>query len=870
MKMLSSAFLMMAFCMTTATAGTIFREAVLHPGTEQSARSAAALLGERLGEQRIAVRIASEAVSAAPPALEWHVVLGTPEGNPDLSRSMTEQKCAPLSALEPGPEGFLLHWTGSNVLLAAGVDQRGVVYAVGELLRRVSVDGKDGFSVTLPGDVRTAPAFEVRGTQFGQSGVARNKAKVRPWTEAETEHKIADFALAGANTLEVGEGLRADNPAYQYMRGLGLKTLIHYFPNMGEGPKEWQAQESIGRTGYICPSVPEGRQALLDKAEALFRESIDFDYVRFAGGDGGGCECDRCKPYGLAFIRLCEDLSAIVHKYHPKTEIFVTNQKFNNADDIAIFQYLQEKPRTWLRAFCYGPGSDAMSWQPGHRQTHRMDLFRYPGFGPNSRYLHEILHQLPPQQDLVFFNEITHWRYSQNGYAQAYPRPDMEGNHPPHWGHFAYERMPDRYLTQVYDRLTFFAWPRYLHRAFGETVRYGIGDVTHSSGTHDHFNQWMWQRMLWDPQRSTEDLVNEYARAWFGPEAAPAMAEAIFLMEEYLQDDPARPLPQKDAVDRYYDRVKEAGALMPDTLRERSWLWREYMEKACVDKRTKIAVTQQLKAQQNIEQAITQAMVQDRNLDTAADAALAQLSGIAETEAMRALREEAERLGEESNALYGVRSDGIFSLDHDFIGLGWLKRQLERAKASALPEEKRELLRMVVAYDDPGPGGFYDNCGTYQSSPHLVSGYPFDFGQPIVPEMMEEGNRYSQRTMCYTQQETPGVTFRYEGLDPAAQYRVRMTLVRPKYQSRYAYRMNQHSESVYADDTLVAKDVEVPERMSDCFTWDIPQETTKDGTLTLRLEKAADVASGDRVSIEQWRNSGGWGTIVSEVWLMRR
>ena len=47
-----------------------------------------------------------------------------------------------------------------------------------------------------------------------------------------------------------------------------------------------------------------------------------------------------------------------------------------------------------------------------------MDLFRYPGFGPPGRYPEEILHQMPPGQDLVFFN-ITHWRYS----GTATPRP---------------------------------------------------------------------------------------------------------------------------------------------------------------------------------------------------------------------------------------------------------------------------------------------------------------------------------------------------------------------------------------------------------------------------------------------------------------
>lgn len=33
---------------------------------------------------------------------------------------------------------------------------------------------------------------------------------------------------------------------------------------------------------------------------------------------------------------------------------------------------------------------------------------------------------------------------------------------------------------------------------------------------------------------------------------------------------------------------------------------------------------------------------------------------------------------------------------------------------------------------------------------------------------------------------------------------------------------------------------------------------------------AVHVARGDKVSVEQWRNSGGWGTIVSEAWLMKK
>ncbi|HQM48870.1 MAG TPA: hypothetical protein PLJ71_09280, partial [Candidatus Hydrogenedentes bacterium] len=154
--------------------------------------------------------------------------------------------------------------------------------------------------------------------------------------------------------------------------------------------------------------------------------------------------------------------------------------------------------------------------------------------------------------------------------------------------------------------------------------------------------------------------------------------------------------------------------------------------------------------------------------------------------------------------------------------------------------------------------------------PHVVFGYPYDHGQPYLNEMLDEGNRPSQASMHYTQDEDQGVTLQYRGLEPGAAYRIRFTLVRPWFQERYAARMNQKSQTIYADDQVLAKDVELPFKMCDFFTYDIPQELTRDGELVIRFERGVDVARGDRVSREQWRNSGGWGTLVSEAWLMKR
>jgi len=857
------------FISLVTSRGAEFRSVVIQCGLQADVveRNAAALMAERIrGLGEFSVHVEDESIPFKPAAMQLLVRLGVPEHHARLRAELDAQRIAPLTDLSPGPEGFLVRTvpgTNGKVLLLAGRDARGVLYGVGEVLRQINVRGK---ALELPADVsvRSAPAFEVRGTQFGQSSVALNRAKVRPWTAADRRRAVLDMALAGLNTVEVGAGTSTNDPFYRLLKSFDLKTLVHYSPNAGDGPPEWRASESIGRQGYLCPSVPAAREALLKRCEDIFRDTAPVDYVRFAGGDGGGCECDRCKPYGGTFIRLCEDLARVIHRFHPRAAIFVTNQKFDNADDQAIFAYLQEKPRPWLRAFCYGPGSDAMSWQPGHRQTHRMDLFRYPGFGPPGRYPEEILHQLPPGQDLVFFNELTHWRYSQNGFVQAYPRADRNGDQPPHWNHWLYERQPDATLTMVYDRLTFFAWPRYYHWYFNQVMRYAIGDVTHSSGTHDHFNQWMWQRLLWSPQRSVEEVVAEYARTWFGPKAAPLMAEAIFQLEDNLVEKPGVPITKKKGIERCYRLVQEAGTKIPAHLMQQSWLWREYRQKATLDRYIQLRAQQQMQLQERIEKTVARA-----SSDAAIERALGWFDGMHETAEMRRLRKEAERLGEQSNRLFGVRSEGQFSLDHDFIGLGWLKRQLQRARA-AQGARRTELLHMITHYEDPDEGGFYDNCGTLNQCPNVVSGYPYDFGQPLVPGMVSEGNRPSQRTMHFTQDEDQGVTFHYRGLDTNATYRIRFTLVRPWYQDRYRSRMNQHTETIYAGDVVLARDLEVPERMSDFFSFDIPREAIRNGELVIRIERAADVAHGTRLEREEWRNTGGWGTIVSEAWLMKR
>ncbi len=819
------------------------------------------LLAERIRKETACpVDLLPEVAPRALEKLDLLILLGTPERHTLLARQLVQAGLLAPDTRDPGAEGFLLdayaHGPGLT-LLAAGADERGVLYAVGEILRRLTFS-ESSVALPIPLKLRTAPAFPIRGLLVSQGATMRELTGARAWTEEEWQSAMLDYALAGANTFELGEVDKENAAQFEFVKSYGLDTLLHVPANAGSGPPEWQAVEAIGRTGYLCPSVPEAREALLQAFENRWKNCPPYDYVRFVSGDGGGCECDRCAPYGAKYIRLVQELATIVRRDRPQTKIFASNQKLDNAGDQAIIDYLNASQEPWLTAFCFGPGSNAMSWLPGRRQDHRMDLFDHPGYGPWSRYFHEVLHQLPDGTGTIMFTDLTHWVYSEYGLMDHALIPDRNGDLPPHWGHGLYDAHPDPCLAVVYDRRTFHARTKAYYRVFREMMPGCLGEVAYSEGHHDEANQWMWQRLLWDPHRSVEAVVGEYAAMRFGPRAAPLMSDAIFQLEDNL----STPIAGNAGIGRCYVLAKEAGARMPERSRKNNALWREYMQRAALD----MYIQRRLLRQQERKREMDRILGEALNAGACAAAieqALALFEQDIETDEMKAFRAEAGRLGEESGALHGVRNEGYFNLDRDFIGLGWHRRELENA-AKAPVDQQRELLRRIVHYEDPGEGGFYDDAGDPGRSPHLVFGWPYDGGE------VAQSNRPSQRSMAFTSNEKQGLTFRYDGLDPAAQYRVRCCLVRPTYLPRYAGFQRQKCESIYADDAVLIKDLEVPEAESGFFEYEIPREATRDGMLTIRFEKSAGVGEGTRPEVTVWRNTGGWGTVCSELWLMKR
>jgi len=580
-----------------------------------------------------------------------------------LSKRCAENDVVLPGRKEPFPEGFALKRLSGGKpvqVIAVGVDDRGVFYAVGELLRRMRFE-PDGVVLDDVIDVATAPAFRFRGFSANQGGTMQQVTGARGWTTEELREYMLDLILAGANCLYAG------GSGAKFVKSLGMMTITGCRPNeLRDAPKEWQATE-FGP--WVCPSIPEARAALLKEWDRKFKAWGRTDILRFYAGDPGGCRCERCMPWGDTFIRLSEEVAAIWLKYYPSTTVLLANQDVTNAGDQAIFDYLTEEPRTWLYGLAYGPGSNAMSSY--FRSELREDLFTYPGCGPVNRYLAETLNQLPKEQRIVHYSDITHWISAQ--YEVDYP---------------------DRCVKAYYGRRTFHARPKAFYRIFQHIMPFSEGDIIYSEGYHDEFHQYLWNRLLWDPNRSLDDVTREYCRLHFGVDAAELMKEALYQLEKNLE----LPMADNKGIGRYYDLVKEAGTKIPAHLMQSNHHWRLHMQKAALDKCIQLRLQRSLEQERRIKEAARTGLDTGK-LDDAIDGARQILDEPLDTNETKALREEAKRLGEESNAIYGIRNVGFFSLDNRFRSLFTLSGRLKKAEEAKSKKEKRQSLESVADFE---------------------------------------------------------------------------------------------------------------------------------------------------------------------------
>jgi hypothetical protein len=157
-----------------------------------------------------------------------------------------------------------------------------------------------------------------------------------------------------------------------------------------------------------------------------------------------------------------------------------------------------------------------------------------------------------------------------------------------------------------------------------------------------------------------------------------------------------------------------------------------------------------------------------------------------------------------------------------------------------------EMARDVAAYEDPGPGGWYDDLGHPGRSPHLRRGHSATLLVPLDPK-----NRPSHTYYARTYRGEPGVLLSYDGLDPATEYRVKLTYV-----SLPARASGPVVQRLEANGREVHPDLELPARTAQQFTFPLPRDAYPFGRLDLEWSPST-----------RPRTAGA--TAVAEVWLIR-
>lgn len=795
-------------------AGSVSRLAII-TGQESTApeQKAAEILANRiLKRSSVSIQMARENDSEADELMEKSkliVVVGSPDGN-QLTRNLMQKLGMKLPTLPRSkkihPEAFAVksgEVAGRNYIVIAGTDERGTLYGAGWLLRALTYR-TDSVAVPVV-DVQEKPAFPMRGgVPTGPSSRAHRFGQLRPETASESREIKEDLMLLGTNIFEGRES------TYGMLSRFG--RTANGLPPKPDGspgfPKAWGANGQRSDR-FICPSVPEARKALLESYDKMFRDSPEYDFFSANSGDPGGCRCDKCMPWGGTYIKLMHEIADRLHKYHPNTKILATNQNLTNEGNLAVFEYLNSQDSSWLHAIYYGPGADEM--QTYIRGAVNPRWFEYEGFGALGNYLKYMHHELPRTTAIVLFSDITHWMQAQ----YAVPHPDLA-------------------LAAVYDRRSWNARPRHFHKVGQEILHYTIGDVHYSEGMHDDFNKWLWYRLLWNPRQDVESITKGYCRYWFGPDAQDEAAEAIFLMEETLE----KPVVGNPGISKAVELLDSAGRKIPKNLLQVDYRWRVISQKALMDRYIQLMLERGEKLKHAATPILKQVESSSKSATVLKDALHLLEKPLVTTE-MQAVMAKARQLGEESNEIAGYRVPAMFIVDTlDLTEVGWWKKTLKEALASGSDVKMKNAAKMILRYDDPGEGGFYEDLGWPNNTDRLTRGESLWGFRPFPGPA-----KRSQYNLAYSMSETRGVSVAYEGLDPNTEYAVRISIGvhSGNGEGSNNRRGVELKQGLQADGQVLSEAFAIPRNNVTYQEFDIPSELTRDGKLEITLTSSSEV-----------------------------
>ena len=692
-----------------------------------------------------------------------------------------------------GADGYRVQVV-DGVVLVVGNDARGTLFGVGALLRRLRME-RDVLEVPDSLAIATAPKYPLRGHQLGYRPKTNS---YDGWSVPVWEQYIRDLAVFGTNAVELIPP-RSDDDADSPHFPLPPMRMMVEMSRLADsyGLDVWIWYPAMDKD-YSDPKTVEF--ALREWGE-VFRQLPRIDAIFVPGGDPGHTE----PKYLMA---LLEQETALLHRYHPKAQMWVSPQSFNREWMDQFLGILKTQP-AWLSGVVFGPQV-------------RMSL-------------PELRAAVPQRYPIRHYPDITHSRQSQ------YPVPDWD---------VAYA------LTEARETIN----PRPVDEAniFRLLQPYTVGFLTYSEGCNDDVNKMVWSALGWNPDADVTGILRDYARYFIGERYADSFAQGLLALERNWRGPLATNSGVETALQQFQEMERSAAPQVLANWRFQQALYRAYYDaytrrrllgetalenKAMFELRTRGAGVSL--AMSRAEEMLNQAII-----DEAASAWRARIFELAEA-LFQSIRMQLSVA--RYKAISVDRGANLDTLDVPLNSRAWLKQQFAEIRKMSDEKEQLKAIDQIVNWTDPGPGGFYDDLGNPSQQPHLVRG----LGYQKDPAFLESSlvgfaGRTAWRSSWWTHAESlvdAPLRMHYEGLDPDAEYKIRVVYAGDSAPVKIRLVANGAVEI----HPLLQKPTPVKP-----LEFDIPRQATGKGELDLSWSR------------EPGLGGNGRGVQVAEVWLIRK
>ena len=234
--------------------------------------------------------------------------------------------------------------SGRPILWLMGGDARGVLFAIGEFLRKADLN-KQKMIVDKTIEMVSAPTYPIRGHQLGYRNTANSWDA---WNEKQYEQYIRELALFGSNSIE--------NIPFQD----GPPGPLMKIPREEMNIKMSQICMNYGLDYWVwTPADIDLSDEVKFKQEVKFHSDFykncpKLDGVFFPGGDPGSNHPKDVMPFLKA-------IAAELKKYHPNAGVWISLQGFSDEQVNYFYEYLGKYKPEWLTGVVSGPSSPNMA-----------------------------------------------------------------------------------------------------------------------------------------------------------------------------------------------------------------------------------------------------------------------------------------------------------------------------------------------------------------------------------------------------------------------------------------------------------------------------------------------------------------------------